>query len=87
MQCNDQSYQLFFLIAVLTVIIYSLGLPIYYLVTLRRRRHRLDEAKSVVCVCVCVCVCACVSMAPAAPPGKPRCMVSEGVWCLKVYGV
>jgi len=25
-------------------------------------------------------------MAPGASPGKPRCMVSEGVWCLKVYG-
>ena len=24
------------------------------------------------------------SMAPAAPPGKPRCWVSEGVGCLKV---
>ena len=23
-------------------------------------------------------------MAPAAPPGKPRCWVSEGVGCLKV---
>ena len=27
------------------------------------------------------------SMAPAAPPGKPRCLVSEGVWCLKVYDI
>ena len=27
------------------------------------------------------------AMAPAAPPGKPRCMVSEGVWCLKVYDI
>ena len=26
-------------------------------------------------------------MAPAAPPGKPRCLVSEGVWCLKVYDI
>ena len=24
---------------------------------------------------------------PAAPPGKPRCLVSEGVWCLKVYDI
>jgi hypothetical protein len=24
----------------------------------------------------------CTSMAPSAPPGKPRCWVSEGVWCL-----
>ena len=29
----------------------------------------------------------CMSMAPAAPPGKPRCWVSEGVWCLKVYDI
>ena len=28
-----------------------------------------------------------MSMAPAAPPGKPRCWVSEGVWCLKVYDI
>ena len=28
-----------------------------------------------------------MSMAPAAPPGKPRCLVSEGVWCLKVYDI
>ena len=27
------------------------------------------------------------SMAPAAPHGKPRCWVSQGVWCLKVHGV
>ena len=26
-------------------------------------------------------------MAPAAAPGKRRCMVSEGVWCLKVYDI
>jgi len=26
-------------------------------------------------------------MAPAAAPGKPRCMVFEGVWCLKVYDI
>ena len=57
MQCNDRSYQVFSIIAFYTVISYSLGLPIYYLVTLRRRRHRLDEAKSVVSECVCVCVC------------------------------
>ena len=40
-----------------------------------------------VCVCFCFCLCeretergvyACASMAPAAPPGKPRCWVSEG---------
>ena len=47
-----------------------------------------------VCVCFCFCLCeretergvyACASMAPAAPPGKPRCWVSEGVSCLKVF--
>ena len=27
------------------------------------------------------------SMAPAAPPGKPRCWVSEGVECLKVFDI
>ena len=27
------------------------------------------------------------SMAPAAPPGKRRCLVSDGVWCLKVLSV
>ena len=27
-----------------------------------------------------------MSMAPTAPPGKPRCWVSEGV-CLKVYDI
>ena len=27
------------------------------------------------------------SMAPAAPHGKPRCWVSEGVWCVKVYDI
>ena len=26
-------------------------------------------------------------MAPAAPPGKPRCLVSEGVECLKVFDI
>ena len=26
-------------------------------------------------------------MAPAAPPGKPRCMVFEGLRCLKVYDI
>ena len=26
-------------------------------------------------------------MAPAAPHGKPRCMVSSGVWCLEVYDI
>ena len=29
----------------------------------------------------------CLSMTPAAAPGKPRCMVFEGVWCLKVYDI
>ena len=27
------------------------------------------------------------SMAPAASPGKPRCLVSEGVECLKVFDI
>jgi len=27
------------------------------------------------------------SMAPAAPPGKPRCLVSEGVECLKMFDI
>jgi hypothetical protein len=31
-----------------TIVTYSMGLPFYYLITLNRRRHRLDEAKSVV---------------------------------------
>ena len=26
-------------------------------------------------------------MAPAAPLGKRRCLVSEGVWCLKVFDI
>jgi len=47
-QCNDFSYFLFFFIGVYTVITFSIGLPVYYLVTLRRRRHKLDEAKAVV---------------------------------------
>jgi len=47
-QCNDWAYWTYFFIAVYTVITFSIGLPVYYLVTLRRRRHKLDEAKAVV---------------------------------------
>ena len=48
MQCMDNAYILFGLVAIYTVLSYSIGLPLYYLLTLLRRRHRLDEAKAVV---------------------------------------
>ena len=44
------------------------------------------------CLCIRVSLSPCVSvtciypsMAPAAPHGKPRCWVSEGVWCIILY--
>ena len=47
-QCNDYGWWIFASIAFFMIVVYTLGLPIHYLVSLRRRRHRLDEAKSVV---------------------------------------
>ncbi|EKX36448.1 hypothetical protein GUITHDRAFT_117340 [Guillardia theta CCMP2712] len=47
-ECSDYGWWIFASIAFFMIVVYTLGLPIHYLVSLRRRRHRLDEAKSVV---------------------------------------
>eukprot|EP00960_Hanusia_phi_P066525 766414-Hanusia_phi.AAC.1 len=47
-QCSDYGWWIFAAIAFFMIVVYTLGLPIHYLVSLRRRRHRLEEAKNVV---------------------------------------
>ena len=42
---DDRAWYVFAIVAVYTIVTYSMGLPFYYLITLNRRRHRLDEAK------------------------------------------
>ena len=48
MQCYDQAYWYFGMVALFTLTVYSTGMPVWFLVTLQQRRHRLDEAKAVV---------------------------------------